>query len=507
MNNIAGWIERHADFQPDKSAFIYGGKRISYADFAKTTGEIATVLHQRLNVGRGDRVAFLGLNSPDMVALMFACAKVGAIFLPLNWRLTAPELTGVMHDAGAEVLFCTADFQSHAEAIDESLTHCSLVAIDFSARGWHELGALSEGVSGSSLAAHGELSDPLLLVYTSGSTGEPKGALLTQEAVQWNALNSLHMHGLCGDDLVLSLLPMFHVGGLNILTSPALYIGATVLMQAKFEPQETLAYINEYKPSLVVLVPAIISALAALPQWESTDWGCFRAVSTGSCHVPHAQIKLFHTLGVPVIQVYGATETGPIACYLAITDAFDRVGSVGKSAMHCQVRVVGDDGREPASGEAGEILVKGPNVMREYWQNSQASHEALKDGWFHTGDVGYCDEAGFYYVTDRKKDMIISGGENIYPAELEQLLSTVDGVVEAAVVGRADSRWGEVPIAVVVGAPDCVQDREAILQAFEGKVARFKCPQDVFFVDSLPRNAMGKVLKNELRELVAERKC
>ena len=294
------------------------------------------------------------------------------------------------------------------------------------------------------------MTSPLLLVYTSGTTGRPKGAVLRQEALLWNAVMSQHMHDLTAGDHVLTVLPLFHVGGLNIQTTPALHIGATVTLHARFSPEATLAAVAAERPSLLVLVPATIQALIEHPRWEATDLSSLRAVTTGSTQVPQALVDALTARGVPVLQVYGATETSPIAIYTRLGGDLSRSGSTGLPGLCCEARIVDESGCEVPHGTAGEVVVRGPNVFFEYWGNQAATSEALREGWYFSGDIGTRDAEGYFTIQDRKKNMIISGGENIYPAEIERVLCEHPAVAEAAVIGRADPRWQEVPVAYVV---------------------------------------------------------
>ena len=313
------------------------------------------------------------------------------------------------------------------------------------------------------------------------------------------------MHDLSSQDHVLSALPMFHVGGLNIQTLPALYTGATVTMQRRFEPAAVLNAITQSRPSLTVLVPATLRALIQHPQWQTSDLSSLRCITTGSSIVPNQLIMPFHERGIPVIQVYGSTETAPIAIYLRPEDAKTRLGSTGKPALHCEIRIVDEHGNDVPTDVAGEILVRGPNVMYEYWGNEKATRESLREGWFYSGDIGHKDADGYYYIDDRKKDVIVSGGENIYPAELEQLIQEIDGVNDVAVVARADQQWGEIPVAVIELKAGVSLTETAVLTAFEGRLARYKHPREILFVSELPRNAMGKVQKFRVREMILTR--
>ncbi|HLI12494.1 MAG TPA: AMP-binding protein [Alphaproteobacteria bacterium] len=500
--DIANWIERWAAFQPEKFALRFEGSALGYAAFADRIAAVARMLKSELGIGRGDRIAFLGYNSPEFLALLFACARLGAMLVPLNWRLAAPEHRYILSDAAAAALFVEPELVDHAEQLRAALPDCRFVGLGTAKADWLAYDALIGEAGGDGRNPHVGLETPLLIVYTAGTTGRPKGAVLTQSALTWNAVNATAMHDLTSRDAVLTTLPLFHVGGLNIQTLPALHAGAAVILHRRFELELAMRAIAEDRPSLTVLVPAQLKALIEHPGWVRLDLGSLRAVTTGSTIVPLPLIEAWHARGVPIIQVYGSTETAPVAVHQRIEDARATAGSTGKPALHCEARIVTREGREAGPGERGEILVRGPNVMFEYWGDPAATAEALRDGWFHTGDVGHRDERGNFYVDERKKDLIISGSENIYPAEIEAVLQESAAIADAAVVARPHERWGEVPVAVVVPRPGAELTRDAVLALFEGRLARFKHPHDVLFVAELPRNAMGKVLKYRLREIV-----
>jgi fatty-acyl-CoA synthase len=483
------WLLGHPS---DRPALRFEGRTIPYGGLARRAGELAGALAQ-LGVRRGDRVAVLGYNTPDFLALVFACARLGAILLPLNWRLAAPEHAYILRDAEPVALIHDSDLALAAEAIGRELPRLPS----------HALGTLG----GADLApASGAAEDPVLLVYTSGTTGRPKGAVLTQGALAANAENSQDLHGFSSDDRVLTFLPMFHVGGLNIQTLPALRAGATVILQRRFHPGEALAAVAAERPTITLVVPAVMKALIEHPLWGSTDLSCLRIAGAGSSIVPTDLIRAFHARAVPVCQVYGSTETAPTAIVLKASDAFRKEGSTGRAALLCEARVVGPRGDELAPGERGEIVVRGPNLMREYWRAAEATAAALREGWFHTGDIGHRDADGFFWVDDRKNDLIISGGENVYPAEVEAVLLESPKIADCAVVARRDERWGEVPVAVVVRRPGAALDEAGVKGLCRDRLARFKHPHEVIFVEDLPRNVMGKVLRFKLREALRERR-
>jgi indoleacetate---CoA ligase len=388
---------------------------------------------------------------------------------------------------GAErVLFAEPAFEAHVRAIEPGLGATRIVA----------LGAELAVPACAHAPQEGDEDSPLLLCYTSGSTGAPKGVVLTQRSLSWNAINSAHMHDLTSADRILTTLPLFHVGGLNIQTTPALHAGASVVLHPKFDVQATFDAIERERITLAVLVPAQLAAMMESPRWASADLSSLRMLTTGSTIVSAAFVRKVNARGVPLVQVYGSTETCPIATYVRAEDAERKAGSAGAVALHCEVKIVDDDGCEAAGGE---IVVRGPNVAAGYWNASERRIEPFADGWYRSGDIGHFDAEGHLYVDSRKKDMIISGGENIYPAELENILLESPTIQEACVVGRPDERWGEAVVAAVVPRPGARITEAEILALFQGRIARYKHPREVKFLEQLPRSALGKILKDQVR--------
>ena len=491
---VCDWVRNWAAHRGNHVAVHFEGADISYAQLADLIDAHAAALHG-LSVGVGDRVALLGYNTPEYIATIFACARIGAIAVPLNWRLAPPEHSFILADSGATVLLADAELVAATATIDAPLIAHRRLLSGCQAH-WPRL---LDATPTAEAPRYGSADAPLLLVYTSGTTGRPKGAVLTQHAVWVNAINGQHAHDLTAADHVLTNLPMFHVGGLNIQTLPALHAGAQITLHRQFDPGVTLIDIAQRRPTLALLVPATMSAMVNHPAWRETDLSSLRMLMTGSSTVPDALIRAFHNRGIPVGQIYGATETCPIAAFLRAEHAFDHMGSTGKAPIHGELTIATAGGAVPLPGQKGEILVRGGNIMREYWNNPDATQTALRDGWFHTGDIGHLDEQGFLYVDDRLQDVIISGGENIYPAELENVLADCELLAEFAVIGRADLRWGEVPVVIAVPHSPESFDPQEVLTLFSGRLARFKHPARVEVRASLPRNAMGKVLKYELR--------
>lgn len=496
-------IDRNAAFTPEKPALRFEGETLGYAAFAARIEQAARALKSELGVGRGDRVAILSLNRPDYLVLLYACARLGAMLVPLNWRLAIAEQLFILSDAAAKVLVLENAFAAIVPQLEERLPDTGIVGLDFSPLRGNSLETLLALGRGDGRNPHTDLSCPLLIVYTSGTTGRPKGAVLRQEALFWNGVMSQHMHGLTSEDHVLTVLPFFHVGGLNIQTTPALHHGATVTIHSRFTPDATLAAFERDRPTLTVLVPATIQAVTDHPGWATTDLSALKAVSTGSTIVPQHLIDRFVKRGVPVLQVYGSTETCPIAVYTRLGGDLSREGSTGLPGLCCEAAIIDDAGNELPADAAGEITVRGPNVLFEYWGNQAATREALRDGWYRTGDIGRRDADGYFWVHDRKKNLIISGGENIYPAEVERVLMEHPEVTECGVIGRLDPRWDEIPIAYVIRRPGSQLDAEGLKVHVQAQLARFKVPREIVFVDDLPRTALGKVQHFMLKQLDA----
>lgn len=482
MIDLFATVERHAAFDPAKLAVRAPGIEYIYATFAGRVRELAGALI-RAGVKAGDRIAVLAENHPDTLALLYAAARTGAILSPLNWRLAHEELAWAIGHSEPAVLFHTDAFRSAAEA----LARPGLTLLPMG----EPFGVAAE------LLARARAEAPCLLVYTSGTTGRPKGALLSQGCIAGNAVQSHHMHQMTAADHILTALPLFHVGGLNIQTTPALAAGATVTLHPRFDAGAVLRAISEERPTLTVLVPATLQAVLADPAFEAADLSSLRAIATGSTIVPEALLEPLEARGVPILSIYGSTETGPVVAY-------DRLGTprvkggTGRAGTLSDVRILGEDGRILSTGVHGEIVVAGP-VFSGYFRDEEATRAAFAGRHFLTGDIGSLAADGTLTVHDRKKNMIISGGENVYPAEVERVLGEHPAVVACAVVGRPDPRWQEVPVAFVVAREAVAAD--ALIAFMRERLAAFKVPRDVRMVAELPRTALGKVRHDALREV------
>lgn len=500
--SIARWITGRALLSPAKVAIIYADTEISYEQLDRRINALAAAL-TGLGVKATDRVAILEYNTPDYIALLFACAHLGATLVPLNWRLATGEHQWQLDNCDPTVLVCGEAFLEHAQGLMDNSEVQHWVAATGVHDGWQSLDQLTAGAV-PAVDGVGTLASAAVLVYTSGTTGFPKGAVLTQSALFWSCVNSQQAHQLTAADIILTDLPLFHVGGMNIQTLPALHCGATVVLHNRFDPDQAFNSIEKFRPSVHLAVPPTLSALTDHPRWQNADLSSIRLLMTGSSVVPTNLIDTCFDRGVVAGQVYGSTETGPLVIALDAEHASAHRGSCGKPPIHCDARILSDSNGEMGVGESGEIVVRGPNLFSGYWKDEAATSQTMIRDWFRTGDIGHVDDDGYYYVDDRKKDVIISGGENIYPAEVEQALGQLVGVREYAVVGKTHERWGEVPVLVVVPEDIEVLNSATFTTGLEEKIAPYKVPREVITCDALPRNAMGKVLKYRIRQWLAE---
>ena len=489
-------VLRNAQLTPDKPALIFEGDSLSYAALARLVD--VTAHWMAAHLAKGDRFACYSMNHPEYFVLLLAAARAGVIMVPLNWRLSAAELAYQLRDCAPKMLVYGAEFAACIDALtgqDTAMIKQPIDGLD-SARADGDIAPMMADDTTDTSEA------PLLIVYTSGTTGRPKGAVLPQRAMRSNARMSQHAYSLQSSDVVLNVLPLFHVGGLNIHPVPGLISGATVILHRSFDPAAALDAIAQAGVTLMNSVPTILGAMVTHENWAKTDLSSMRLFSIGSTDVPVALIRAVHDRQIPVVQIYGATETAPSAIYQTADIALETIGSIGRAGCDNAIRLVGPDGCDVADGTVGEIWVRGDNVLTGYWQDEVATRANLTDGWFHTGDMARRDAAGLHWFADRLKHVIISGGENIYPAELERLLTGHAGLVEFCVVGRDDERWGQVPVVVAVRRAADVTESD-ILRVFEGVVARFKQPKAVVFVEKLPRSALGKILAGEAARLIA----
>ncbi|SOD98324.1 acyl-CoA synthetase [Blastococcus haudaquaticus] len=499
---LGSWTERRLLISPDRDAIWFEGTTTSHAGFAERVRRTAAAL-AGLGVVRGDRVAWTGGNHPSALETLYACGQLGAIWVPVNARLAAPEAEYVLRHAGASVVVHGRDHGGLADALRDRLP---------TVRHWLAAEPPTEGGADSAdyeqllAAADPEprdepvaLEDPCLIMYTSGTTGRPKGAVLTHGNMTWNAVNQLLGFDFAQDERTLALAPLFHIGGLNGTVNPSLLRGGCAVIVRRFDPVDTLRVIEEQRVNSFFAVPTMLDAMAREPDFLTRDLSALRTIGAAGAPLPLPTLHTWLERGVTMQQAYGMTEASPGATVLDSADAVRKVGSAGKPVFFTDVRVLRPDGSRADVDEVGEIVIQGPNIMAGYWDEPEQTAAVLQDGWYRSGDAGSVDAEGFLYVRDRYKDMIISGGENIYPAEVESALLELDGVQEAAVIGVPDEKWGEVGLAVLVVAPGAERDADAVRTALRERLAGFKVPRLVEFADQLPKTATGKIRKPDLR--------
>ncbi len=494
---LANWLAQRAARTPRRHALRFEDQRWTYAELQARIEARAARL-QALGVARQDRVAFLGLNQPDFLFTMFACARLGAIFVPLNFRLTGPELAFIVQDAEVHTLVADSAHRAVIDGVRAQMPSVRHWLGEAPGEGWAALDAEAPPAP----AVRVEPEDVAVIMYTSGTTGAPKGAMLTHANIWWNNANAMHNLDVLQDDVTLVAAPLFHIGGLNVLTLVTLQKGGEVLLMRAFEPGAALAAIARHGVHTMFGVPAMFQFMALHPDFATTDLSSLRLLICGGAPCPEAVLRAWEARGVPIQQGYGLTETAPMVSFLPPEYALSKIGSSGLTPLFTELKLVDAQGRTVTeAGEKGEVYVRGPNIMAGYWRRPEATAEVIDaEGWFRTGDVAWQDADGCISICDRVKDMIISGGENIYPAEVESAISQHPAVAEAAVIGVADAKWGEAPLAVVVLRPGQSLDIEQ-LRAFAGdRLAAYKLPRRLALVPALPRNATGKILKTALRE-------
>lgn len=503
--NIGMWMERNAYIFPQKVALRDDYRSVSYRESNLRIRALAEALRQQ-GVRHGDRVAVLLPNTIDMVEVLFATARLGAMFVPLNWRLGEDELVFILQDCTPKALVYAKEWEDRVVSIRKRYTDpCSGFATAFG----HTTSAYEQAIQqalplvsntrmGTTDGLVGGGDDGVMIIYTSGTTGLPKGVVLTHNNVFWHTINGWSL-GAGPDGIVLVLLPLFHVGGLNGSVTPVLHIGGTVILQQKFDPKVVLQTIERDKVTGVLGVPTIYQILAQQPEFETLDWSHRPVLLSGGAPLPESLIQQYHAHHLEFRQGYGLTEASPGVTGMGPGECLRKAGSAGRPILYTEIKLVDAQDQEVASDESGEVVVRGPNVMKGYWNRPEATAEAIRDGWLHTGDIGRFDEDGFLYIVDRKKDMIISGGENIYPAEIEKILAGHPGIQMATVVRQSDERWGEVPVAVLVPA-DPELSSEQIHAYLQERLARYKLPKTYHWVSELPLNAAGKVIKAEVRK-------
>ena len=488
MGGIGEWPHRRRVKSAGVPALIFGEVELSYDQLAVRVDRLANGLHER-GVRTGDRVAYLGNNHPALVEAMFGVTLAGAILVPLNTRLSVPELAYMLRDSGAGTLFFAGDLEARARAAADDAGVVRLVGVDDAGR--DGMPALIAAAGSGHPACRSSLDDPALIIYTSGTTGRPKGAVLTHANLTWNALNVLVDYDVTSGTRALMISPLFHVASLGMGLLPTLLKGGTVVLAERFVAGEALRLVERHRITSLSGVPTTYQLLMEDPSWSTTDLSSLRSLTCGGSAVPARVRDAYEARGLAFSSGYGLTETSPGATSLPPGHSGSKGETSGLPHFFTEVRL------DP---ESDEIQVRGPNVFAGYWENPDASQAAFTpDGWLRTGDLGRVDEQGFLTIVDRAKDLIISGGENVYPAEVEMAIMTLPDVTGVAVIGVPDERWGEVPHAVLTLRPGAALDPVTAIQYLSQRLARYKVPRSFEVVDELPRTASGKVQKHLLR--------
>lgn len=500
---IGGWVATRAFLSGDRVAVVDGARRLTYTDLDGSTNRLARAL-STLGVRRGDRVAGLLVNSTAFLETMLATAKLGAVFVPMNVRLAPAEISYLLADSGADTFVYSTPLAPVARAavVGEGVHVRSRLVVggepDHGELGYEDVLASGDPRPVRSDVDRRDLS---CLMYTSGTTGKPKGAMLTHDNHLWNVVNSLSFgRGLRESDVTVTVAPMFHIGGLGIHTLPLLYVGGTNVVLPSFDPVQTLETMSRERATVQFMVPAMWAALTSVPRFDDFDLSSLELAVSGGAPCPLPVIEFYQGKGLPFQEGFGMTETAPVVSVLDADHVTEKAGSIGRAVFHVEARIVDEADKDVARDQVGELVLRGPNVFTGYWGLPEATAEAFRGGWFHTGDLGRMDPEGFITLVDRKKDMIISGGENVYPIEVEQVLHRHPAVREVAVVGVPDPRWGETPVATVALQDGAETTAEELIAYARERLAHFKCPTRVEFVSELPRTATGKVLKTVLRK-------
>ena len=499
--NWFGVLAHHASRTPDKAITVFEGETITYGEMATRSVALAAGLRQR-GIGRGAVVGLLSYNCPEFLETIFAVNHLGGIAMPINWRLAAPEVRYILEHSEARALICDESLVDLADEATKGMEAGLLrVCVSESApEGWTGLADL-RATTGEVAPVPVAADDVHRLMYTSGTTGRPKGVMITHANLAWKNLAHLVEFGFTSADLGLACGPLYHVGALDLTTTSLIAAGATTIIHRAFDASEVVAELERSRVTTVWLAPAMVNAIMMLPDIDQHDLSSVRLIINGGEKMPIPLIeRLQRTFpSAWFADAYGLTETVSGDTFLDRDSIVTKLGSVGRPCLYLELDIWDEQGRSVPAGVRGEIVMRGPKVFKGYWRDPDATAAAFRGGWFHTGDIGMLDNDGYLFIVDRLKDMIVSGGENIAGSEVERVLYEHGSVLEAAVVGRPDDRWGEVPVAFVVLRPGATTTADSLLEHCRAQLARFKVPKEITFIDALPRNPSGKVLKRDLR--------
>jgi fatty-acyl-CoA synthase len=502
---IGDYLARRELYSPDKLAFIDAGKnpewRLTYREANQRADKLANWLKSQ-GVGKGDRVAILAKDGYEHLDMFFACSKLGAIHTALNWRLHWQELLDIFKNTTPQILIFSDDF---LESVIQLTSEYPLTTLHLDGDGTHNSlhfeSTLQAAPDSAVTCETLEAEDTAALIFTGGTTGLPKAAEVSHRMIAWNTLNTV-IHDITHNDIYLNVFPMFHTGGLFVYTLPQVIFGGTTIFVHEFNPEQVLDLLEREKVTVFAAVPTMYQMLTQADNWEQADLSSLRFCTSGGAPLPVPLVEKYTAeKGIRFKQGFGMTEFGPGIFALAPEDAIRKAGSIGRPNFYVDAQIVDDGGRYLGPNEAGELVLKGPSYCSGYFNNLEATADAIDEhGFFHTGDVAQYDEEGYFFIVDRKKDMFISGGENVYPAEIEKALYQHPAVHMCAVIGLPDPKWGEVGKACVVLKPGASATEEELIQFMVDRLAKYKVPKSVTFMDALPISAAGKILKRELRD-------
>jgi fatty-acyl-CoA synthase len=503
MINVGDWIRKWSALQPKKKALYFEDQPFTYQEVNQRTNQFCHLLLES-GVRKEDRVAVLLRNCPQYLEIFLGLSKIGAVLVPLNWRLAGPELELILQDSGARMLIFEPEFEEVVSSIRPRLNFSNgdYLTLGNPCPDWaveYEKGI--KKMSPHEPPADGSLGDedPHIIMYTSGTTGIPKGAVLSQKKTFFNVLNADIVYDLTSKDIMMVTRPMFHSGGLLVEAAPVLYKGGTLIIRKRFRPNEILETIQKYKVTILELAGTVYQFILQDCDLNQYDLSSVRCFFTGGERIPVAMLKEYQKRGIIISQIFGQTESSTIT-FLPPDRAAKKIGSVGLAVFHGEVRIVDKTGKDVTPGEVGEIIVKGPTLMSGYWNRPDLTAETIRDGWLYTGDLAKTDQEGYLYIVDREGDMYVSGGENVYPAEIEKVLFTHAKILDAGVVGVPDEKWGEVGKAYIVLKPGETMNEEEVLKFVLRRVGKYKVPKYVEFFKELPKTASGKIQKFLLKE-------
>jgi fatty-acyl-CoA synthase len=503
---MATWFARRAVLSAGRPAVSDGGTGWTYAEMQQRIERFAAVLY-REGIRTGDRVGFLGFNCPDLLVTFFASASLGAIFVPLNFRLTPSELTFIINDSGIAALIVGSEHVHLIEAAKPNLSCRSYIQAGDGKANWPTLEKLLSTASAAAPRTLVASSDVAAILYTSGTTGRPKGAMLTHANIWANNVNLILGYGITGSDSCLTTAPMFHAGGLFAFIMSVLLVRGHAIIHRGFDPRSVITTIEAQRVSITFGVPTMVLELTRCAEYASSDLSSLRLFVVGGAPIPEPLLRMFSERGIPVASPYGMTEVVSAATFLETELAAAKLGSVGRSMLLNEIKLVDAQGRDiidPAID--GEVCVRGDIVMPGYWNLPQESAEAIsEDGWFRTGDLGRLDEDGFLFICGRAKDMVISGGENVYPAEVESVLLDHPAIANVAVVGTQDEKWGERVVAFAILKDQRPLSLDDLRDFCRGRLASYKQPKELRIVSELPQNGAGKIQKHILRQMLASK--